>query len=298
MTYRGPDQTMSTKPEVKAFFDPPTWTLTYVVWDPATRDAVAIDPVLEYDPAASRIGTRPVDEVEQFIRDHGLRLHWILDTHAHADHFTGSNELKARFPEARTGIGEHIRDVQALFGKVFNLGPDFDTGGGQFDALLADGQALRAGSLEVRAIATPGHTPACVSYLIGDAVFTGDTLFMPDYGVGRCDFPAGSAERLYESITTRLYTLPPDTRVFVGHDYQPGGRDILWESTIEEERRHNVQLRADTPRESFVQFRQARDKRLGAPRLLFASVQFNINGGHMPVPEDNGTMYLKIPLRR
>lgn len=284
-------------PEVKAFFDAGTWTLTYVAWDPDTRDAVVIDAVLDYDPAPSRVSTRSLDEVEHFIRDRRLQLHWILDTHAHADHLTGSQEMKTRFPDAKVAIGERIREVQAAFKPVFNLAPDFPTDGSQFDRLLQDGEMIEAGALRIRIIATPGHTPACVSFLVGDAVFTGDTLFMPDYGVGRCDFPSGSAETLFDSITGRLYTLPDETRVFVGHDYQPGGREILWQSTIGEEKLHNVQLPAKSTKEAFVQFRQARDKRLNAPRLLYPSLQFNINAGRLPAPEGNGMRYLKIPFR-
>ncbi len=284
-------------PEVKAFFDAGTWTLTYVAWDPDTRDAVVIDAVLDYDPAPSRASTRSLDEVEHFIRDRRLQLHWILDTHAHADHLTGSQEMKTRFPDAKVAIGERIREVQAAFKPVFNLAPDFPTDGSQFDRLLQDGEMIEAGALRIRIIATPGHTPACVSFLVGDAVFTGDTLFMPDYGVGRCDFPSGSAETLFDSITGRLYTLPDETRVFVGHDYQPGGREILWQSTIGEEKLHNVQLPAKSTKEAFVQFRQARDKRLNAPRLLYPSLQFNINAGRLPAPEGNGMRYLKIPFR-
>ncbi len=284
-------------PEVKAFFDAGTWTLTYVAWDPDTRDAVVIDAVLDYDPAPSRVSTRSLDDVEHFSRDRRLQLHWILDTHAHADHLTGSQEMKTRFPDAKVAIGERIREVQAAFKPVFNLAPDFPTDGSQFDRLLQDGEMIEAGALRIRIIATPGHTPACVSFLVGDAVFTGDTLFMPDYGVGRCDFPSGSAETLFDSITGRLYTLPDETRVFVGHDYQPGGREILWQSTIGEEKLHNVQLPAKSTKEAFVQFRQARDKRLNAPRLLYPSLQFNINAGRLPAPEGNGMRYLKIPLR-
>ncbi|MBK8019671.1 MAG: MBL fold metallo-hydrolase [Betaproteobacteria bacterium] len=284
-------------PEVKAFFDAGTWTLTYVAWDPDTRDAVVIDAVLDYDPAPSRVSTRSLDEVEHFIRDRRLQLHWILDTHAHADHLTGSQEMKTRFPDAKVAIGERIREVQAAFKPVFNLAPDFPTDGSQFDRLLQDGEMIEAGALRIRIIATPGHTPACVSFLVGDAVFTGDTLFMPDYGVGRCDFPSGSAETLFDSITGRLYTLPDETRVFVGHDYQPGGREVLWQSTIGEEKLHNVQLPAKSTKEAFVQFRQARDKRLNAPRLLYPSLQFNINAGRLPAPEGNGMRYLKIPFR-
>lgn len=286
------------RPEVQAFFDPATWTVSYVVWDPATRDAVAIDTVLDYDAAASRIHTTSVRKMADFMRAGDLRLHWILDTHAHADHLTGARALQELFPEARVGIGARIREVQTVFASVFNLGDGFAPDGRQFDRLLEDGERFAAGSLSIAVIGTPGHTPACVSYLIGDAVFTGDALFMPDYGVGRCDFPAGSAEQLYDSIMGRLYGLPDATRVFVGHDYQPGGREVLWQSTIGEEKQRNVQLPAGMPREEFVERRRARDKRLGAPRLLFPSVQFNIHGGRLPPPESNGTAYLKIPVRR
>ncbi len=288
---------MNSAPDVKAFFDPATWTLSYVAWDPVTRDAVAIDTVLDYDPAASRIHTASVDAMAAFVRSEKLALHWILDTHAHADHLTGARALQERFPPAKVAIGAGIRAVQSVFGRVLNLGEAFAADGHQFDRLLEADETIEAGSLRVKVIATPGHTQACVCYLIGDALFTGDTLFMPDYGVGRCDFPAGSAEDLYDSITGRLYSLPDATRVFVGHDYQPGGRDVLWETTIGEEKRQNVQLQASTAREAFVSFRKARDQRLGAPRLLFPSVQFNINGGRLPEPESNGTAYLKIPIR-
>jgi glyoxylase-like metal-dependent hydrolase (beta-lactamase superfamily II) len=284
-------------PEVKAFFDDATWTLSYVAWHPGTGDAVVIDPVLEYDPAASRVSYRPIDQIAGFIRDGGLRLHLLLDTHAHADHLTGSQALKERFPEAAVAIGAGILQVQSIFGRMLNLGPSFPVDGRQFDRLLRDGEVLRAGALEIRAIATPGHTPACMCFLMGDAVFTGDTLFMPDYGVGRCDFPGGSAADLYDSITAKLYALPDQTRVFVGHDYKPGGRDVLWETTIGEEKRGNVQLPSGESREGFVEFRQARDRRLNAPRLLYPSIQFNMNAGRMPEPEDNGNRYLKIPLR-
>lgn len=293
-----PCATMNPSPQVKAFFDPATWTVSYVVWDATTRDAVAIDTVLDYDAAASRIRTASVDAMAAFVRDEGLHLHWILDTHAHADHLTGARALQEHFPAARVGIGSRIREVQAVFASVFNLGEGFAPDGGQFDRLLEDGERLVAGTLTIEVIATPGHTPACVSYLIGDAVFTGDALFMPDYGVGRCDFPAGSAEQLYDSIVGRLYTLPDRTRVFVGHDYQPGGREVLWQSTIGEEKQFNVQLPAGMPRATFVERRQSRDQRLGAPRLLFPSVQFNIQGGRLPPAESNGTAYLKIPIRR
>jgi glyoxylase-like metal-dependent hydrolase (beta-lactamase superfamily II) len=283
-------------PDVKAFFDPPTWTVIYVVSDPDSGDAVVIDPVLDYDPAASRTSERAIRPVIVHIEAAGLKPRLALETHAHADHLTASQRLKDRYPGLRVGIGARITDVQDFFRGVFNLGA-MPVDGSQFDLLLEDGQLIAAGTLEVRAIATPGHTPACMSYLIGDAVFTGDALFMPDYGTGRCDFPAGSAADLYDSITGRLFTLPEETRVFVGHDYQPGGRDVAWESTIGEEKRANVHLHEGISRDEFIGFRRGRDRSLSAPRLLYPAVQFNINAGCAPDREDNGTVYLKIPLR-
>lgn len=285
-------------PDVRAFFDPGTWTVSYVVWDPGTRDAVIIDPVLDYDPAASRIGMRSVEALESFVRGQRLQPRYVLETHAHADHLSGSQALKERFPGLEVAIGERIREVQAVFKGVFNLGEDFALDGSQFDRLLADGEVFEAGALRVQVIATPGHTPACVSYLIGDALFTGDALFMPDAGTGRCDFPAGSAPALYESIAHRVYALPDATRVFVGHDYQPNGRAVAFETTIGEEKRANIHLNAGTERDAFVALRTERDRTLAAPRLLLPSVQVNINAGKMPAPEGNGVSYLKIPLRR
>lgn len=282
--------------DVNAFFDPRTFTLTYVVWDPATRDAVVIDPVLDYDPNTGRIWEESNQRVLDFVGANELRVHWILETHAHADHLSGSQGLKAA-TGASVVIGRQITEVQEVFAPVFGLGDGFPRDGSQFDRLLSDGETLEAGSLTVKAIHTPGHTPACLSYLIGDAVFTGDALFMPDYGVGRCDFPRGSAETLYSSVHDRLYALPAETRVFVGHDYQPGGRPLAWESTIAEEKERNVQLRAATPSEEFVAFRKARDAKLDAPRLLLPSIQVNIDAGHLPAPQADGRRYLKIPLR-
>jgi glyoxylase-like metal-dependent hydrolase (beta-lactamase superfamily II) len=284
-------------PEVKSFFDPQTWTGTYLVWDPASGDAIVIDPVLDYDPAASHVSRTSVDEVAAFVKAKGLSLHLALDTHAHADHLSGSQALKAHFPDLRVAIGSGIRTVQATFKAVFNLGEEFATDGRQFDILLEDDSLRSAGTVEVRTLFTPGHTPACVSYLIGDALFTGDTLFMPDYGTGRCDFPGGNAATLYDSVIRRLYTLPDHTRVFVGHDYPPGGRAVALESTIEVQRRANIHLRADITREAFVQLRTVRDRTLSAPRLLLPSVQFNMRAGMAPPPESNGVSYLKIPLR-
>lgn len=285
------------KPTVKEFFDKNTWTLTYVVFDEKTNDAIVIDPVWDYDPAASKLSAESADLVYDFILEKKLNVHYILETHAHADHVSGAQVLKQRIPGAKVGIGAKITDVQKVFKEIFNLNPNFATDGSQFDLLLNEGTLLSAGSLEIKTIFTPGHTPACGSYLIGDALFTGDALFMPDYGTGRCDFPAGSAHDLYTSVHEKLYKLPDETRVFVGHDYLPNGRAMAFETTIGEEKRNNIQLKAETSREDFVHFRITRDKTLAAPRLLLPSVQVNIDAGALPAPENNGARYLKIPVR-
>jgi glyoxylase-like metal-dependent hydrolase (beta-lactamase superfamily II) len=285
------------KPTVKEFFDKATWTLTYVVYDEKTKDAIIIDPVWDYDPAASKLSTTSAEAVLGFVELHDLNVHYILETHAHADHISGSQVLKQKLPKAKIGIGAKITDVQTVFKGVFNLDPEFKTDGSQFDLLLEEGRALDAGSLKIETLYTPGHTPACASYVIGDTVFTGDALFMPDYGTGRCDFPAGSADDLYSSIQ-KLYKLPDETRVFVGHDYLPNGRALAFESTIGEEKRHNIQIHAETSRTEFVNFRTSRDKTLAAPRLLLPSVQVNIAAGSLPKAEKNGLSYLKIPVRK
>lgn len=282
---------------IKEFFDKNTWTLTYVVWDESTKDAVVIDPVLDYDPAASKVWEESAKAVAEFVRGKNLKLHYILETHAHADHLSGSQVLKREFPNAKIAIGARIKDVQKVFKGVFNLGEEFKCDGSQFDKLLDDNEALKAGSLEIRTIYTPGHTPACASYLIDDAVFTGDALFMPDYGTGRCDFPAGSADDLYKSVHDRLYALPDTTKVYTGHDYLPNGRELRFVSTIGESKTKNIQLKANTTREEFVRFRTERDRTLAAPRLLLPSVQVNIDAGRLPAPESNGQRYLKIPVR-
>ena len=279
---------------VQPFYDARTSTLTYVVSDPESRDAVVIDPVLDFDPASGKIWTESVDKVSAYLRSRGLRLHLVLETHAHADHLSGSQLLRRRF-DARIAIGERIREVQETFRPVFDLPDWFATDGRQFDRLLRDGEEVRAGSLAIEVIATPGHTPACVTYRIGDAIFTGDALFTEDYGTGRCDFPRGSAEALYDSVR-RLYALPEDTRVFVGHDYQPGGREVRWETTIGASKARNPQLSARTTREEFIAMRQARDASLAAPRLLYPSVQVNIDAGRLPPAHDNGRRYLVVPL--
>lgn len=281
--------------EVKAFFDAPTFTLTFVVWDEASKDAVVIDSVLNYDPLSSQTSTESLDELSGYVRENGLKVHYALETHAHADHLSGAQLLKKRF-NAKTAIGEHITAVQEVFKGVFDLGDALATDGSQFDKLIAHGETLQAGSLEVKAIGTPGHTPACLTFQIGDALFTGDALFMHDYGTGRCDFPSGSASDLYDSIQDRLYSFPDATRVFPGHDYMPDDRDLAWETTIGKSKAENPHLRPETALEEFVSLREARDKALDAPRLLFQSVQFNISGGELPPPGATGIRYFKIPV--
>jgi glyoxylase-like metal-dependent hydrolase (beta-lactamase superfamily II) len=281
--------------KVQEFFDPATFTLTYVVFDEASRDAVVIDPVLDFDPIAVETGTASLDKVVSFAKAQGLHVHYVLETHAHADHITGAQVLKKRL-EAEVVIGARITDVQKTFQGIFDLGATLATDGSQFDRLVRDGDELRAGTLGIGVIATPGHTPACVTYRIGDAVFTGDALFIEDYGTGRCDFPSGSADELYTSVHDKLYALPDATRVFVGHDYQPGQRGLRFATTIGASKASNIQLKANTTREEFVRNRQARDATLKAPHLLFPSVQLNVNAGKMPPAHANGRRYLSIPL--
>jgi glyoxylase-like metal-dependent hydrolase (beta-lactamase superfamily II) len=285
--------------EVRGLYDEATATVTYVVFDQVTRDAVVIDSVLDYDPASSRVSTESLDKLEKLIREERLNLHLSLETHAHADHLAGAQELKRRFPDIQIAIGERITEVQHVFKGVFNLPERFVPNGAQFDRLLRDGEKVSAGSLTIEVVFTPGHTPACASYLIGDALFTGDALFMPDTGTGRCDFPSGSSEALFESIHERLYRLPDATRVFVGHDYKSNNtREAQWESTIGEEKASNIQLRAETRKEEYRAMRDKRDATLTAPRLLLPSIQVNIDAGHLPAPEDNGLSYLRIPIRK
>lgn len=281
---------------IQHFFDKATATLTYVVWDPSTLDAVILDPVLDYDPAASKTSESSVSGVVSFLEKSNLKLRMVLETHAHADHLSGSQALKRRFPGTPVAIGARINEVQRIFKDYFDLGNSFKTDGSQFDLLLSDDKVYDAGSLKFKVLYTPGHTPACASYVFEDAVFTGDTLFMPDLGVGRCDFPGGSAETIFESVTKKLYALPDATRVFVGHDYPPAGREMRFESTIGEEKRSNAQLSATTSKEVFIRFRTERDKTLSAPKLLLPSVQVNINAGRLPDPRANGRSYLSIPV--
>jgi glyoxylase-like metal-dependent hydrolase (beta-lactamase superfamily II) len=281
--------------QVKHFFDPDTFTLTYVVSDPKSKDAVIIDPVLDFDPPSGKLEDTHLQEVVLFIKGQGLKVRAILETHAHADHISSSQILKQLFPDAILAIGEKIKVVQEVFKAHFNI-PELKTDGSQFDKLLKDFEEISFGTLKMKAIPTPGHTPACMSFQFGDIVFSGDALFMPDYGTGRCDFPKGSARDLYQSVTKNLYSLPDDTRVFVGHDYSPNGREMRFETTIGESKKHNIHLGAGVAEAEFVQKREARDKTLKAPRLLLPSIQINIDAGRLPGKEDNGKSYLKLPL--
>ena len=283
----------SARPTVRAFFDEPTNTASYLVSDPATKAAVVIDPVLDYDQATGTGSTRSADAILAAAVAEGLKIEWVLETHAHADHLSGAPYIKLK-TGARVGIGEHIREVQRIFRPVFNA-TDISGDGSEFDHLFVDGEPFAIGGLEASVLHTPGHTPACVSYRIGDAVFCGDTLFMPDYGTARADFPGGDARTLYRSIQ-KLLALPPETRLFVCHDYKPADRgEYAWETTIGDERK-NVHI-ADKSEDDFVAMRDARDADLAAPLLLFPSIQTNIRAGKLPPAEANGVSYIKIPVK-
>jgi len=282
---------------IKAFFDPQTFTVSYVVSHHTSKDAIIIDPVMNYDQASSSYSYNSVNDLMEYIENNKLKLHYIIETHAHADHLSGTQEIKKRQPLAKTLISQVITEVQKTFKSLFNYGDDFTPDGSQFDYLVSDGEIFKAGDLEIKAIHTPGHTPACASYLIDDAIFTGDALFMPDFGVARCDFPGGNAKTLYHSVTKKLYTLPESTRVFTAHDYQPGGRELKHETSIGDSKKHNIHLNEKTSENDFVEFRTNRDKNLPAPKLLLPSLAININAGRLPSPEANGLSYLKLPIR-
>jgi glyoxylase-like metal-dependent hydrolase (beta-lactamase superfamily II) len=282
--------------QIKEFFDKNTWTLTYVVWDEDTHDAIVVDPVMDYDPAASKTSEASAKTVIDFLRSKELKLHFILETHAHADHLSGSQIIKREFPHAKIAISEKITKVQEIFKGVFGLPEDFKTDGSQFDRLLKDNEEFQAGSMNIKTLFTPGHTPACASFYIDGNVFVGDALFMPDYGTGRCDFPAGSAAELYHSVHDRLYKLPEDTKVYTGHDYLPKGRSLKFMATIANEKNENIQLKEQTSLEDFVRERTERDRTLAAPKLLLPSVQVNIDAGRLPAAEKNGKRYLRIPV--
>ena len=285
---------MAKLPTIRAFFDEPTNTVSYLVADPATKKAVIIDPVLDYDHDAGTVDTRSVEAILKAADEAGYAVEWVLETHAHADHLSGAPYIKAK-TGAKIGIGEHIKDVQRIFRPVFNA-TDLATDGSDFDHLFEDGERFKIGALDAEVLYTPGHTPADVSYKIEDAVFVGDTLFMPDYGTARADFPGGDAHRLYRSIK-RLQALPPETRLFMCHDYKAPGRDeYAWETTVKEQREKNVHVREGVTEEEFVAMRSKRDATLSAPRLLLPSIQVNIRAGKFPPKAANGVSYLLIPM--
>lgn len=282
--------------QVKEFYDKPTGTLTYIVFDENTLDAAVIDPVWNYDQPSSTLSAEPVARLAQFLNSQKLKLHLILETHAHADHISGAQPLKKLFPQAKIAIGRNITKVQKLFSIIYNLA-GFPCDGSQFDILLDDGGKVKAGSLEFTLWNTPGHTPACTTFLVGDAAFTGDVLFMPDYGTGRCDFPGGSAQDLYTSVHDRIYSLPDSTRIFTGHDYMPGGRELRFSCSVKESKESNIHIKGNTTKEEYVKFRTEKDKDAAAPRLLYPSIFLNIRAGKLPEPETNGEIYLKAPLK-
>lgn len=284
------------KIKVQGFFDPETFTVSYVVADVASSECAVIDPVMDFDPSSGRTSERSLKPLLDYIAEEKLRLSWILETHAHADHLSGAQLLKRKLG-GQVGIGEHICQVQQSFAELFDLGPDFPRDGSQFDQLFTDNQVFQLGRTPVRVLNTPGHTPACVSYLIDDACFVGDTVFMPDYGTARCDFPGGDAATLYRSIH-RVLDLPPATRLFMCHDYLPNGRRVAWETTVAAQKAGNKMIHDGIDEATFVRQRQARDAQLGAPRLILPSLQVNIAAGHLPEAHDNGVRYLKIPLNR
>lgn len=281
-------------PDVTPFFDPATNTISYVVKDPGSDACAIIDPVLDFDYASGHIDYASADAIIRHVRGHGLRVEWLVETHVHADHLSAAPYLKEELG-GRIGIGENITVVQETFGKVFNEGTRFRRDGSQFDRLFADGDTYAIGGLQAVALHTPGHTPACMTHVIGDAAFVGDTLFMPDSGSARADFPGGDARVLYRSMR-RVLALPAATRLFMCHDYGTGGREIRWESTVAEQRARNIHVRDGMDEDSFVALRQARDATLAMPRLIIPSLQVNMKAGALPEPEDNGTRYLKVPL--
>ena len=285
---------MNTRSTTRGFFDPKTFTVTYVVWDHATRRAAVIDPVLDYDFKSGHTGTASADEVLAYLHSNKLQVDWILETHAHADHLSGARYFQ-QHAGGRIAIGEHIREVQATFKKLFNLERSFLPDGSQFDHLFRDGETFRIGELEATALLVPGHTPADMAYQVEGAVFVGDTLFMPDVGSARADFPGGDAHQLYRSIH-RLLDLPPETAIYVCHDYPPSSRAARWQTTVAEQRAHNIHVHDGIGEEAFVQMRRARDATLDVPTLILPSIQVNVRGGQLPPPDDNGVAYLRIPL--
>lgn len=282
------------QPTIQPFFDPATWTVTYVVYQEGRPECAIIDAVLDYDPKAGRTSTASADKVVAFVREHALQVEWIMETHAHADHLSAAPYLR-RQVGGKIAIGQHIRSVQGVFKKLFNLEPEFRLDGSQFDHLFEENEEFVIGGLKGKALHVPGHTPADMAYQIGDAVFVGDTLFMPDVGTARCDFPGGNAHALYRSIHT-LLDLDPDTRLFMCHDYPPESRGPAWETTVRAQREGNIHVHDGVSEEQFVAMRQARDATLAMPTLILPAVQVNIRAGELPPAEANGIRYLKIPL--
>lgn len=281
-------------PRVEAFLHEPTSTWSYVISDPERQEAAVVDPVLDYDAASGHTSHQSADAIVGYVRDNGLSVRWVLDTHAHADHLSAVDCVREQLG-GTVGAGQDIRDVQSTFKKILNLGGDFATDGRQFDRLFADGDTFKVGNIAARVIATPGHTGDSVSYLIGDALFVGDTLFPPDLGTARCDFPGGDAGTLYDSIQ-RLFTLPDDTRLFVLHDYPPQGRGPCHETSVGDQKRDNVHINTRVSREQFVELREQRDRNLSMPKLIFPALQINLRAGRLPAAEENGTAYFKVPL--
>ncbi|HQR85088.1 MAG: MBL fold metallo-hydrolase [Polynucleobacter sp. 24-46-87] len=287
---------MSSSPQavIQHFFDPETWTYTYVVYEDVGSPCAIIDSVLNYDPKSGRTKTKSADEVIAFVQSKQLETTWILETHAHADHLTAAPYLQSQLG-GKIVIGDHITNVQTVFKGVFGLDEQFDTHGAQFDHLLKDGESLAFGNLSLKALYVPGHTPACMAYVIGDAIFVGDTLFMPDVGTARCDFPGGNANMLYQSVQ-KILAYPPETKLYMCHDYPPATRQAQCMSTVGDEKKHNIHVHDGITEEQFVQMRTARDKTLEMPTLILPSIQVNIRAGHFPEPDANGVSYLKIPL--
>lgn len=286
---------IAVEPEVTPFFDPETNTISYVVKDPSSSSCAVIDSVMDIDYAAGRISYKSAELIVAYIRRNGLQVDWLIETHAHADHLSAAPYIQQKLG-GKLGIGEHIVTVQETFGKIFNEGTDFKRDGSQFDRLFKDGDTYSIGNIAAFVMHTPGHTPACTTHVIGDAAFTGDTLFMPDGGTARADFPGGDARTLYRSVRKLLETLPPETRLFLCHDYGPNGRDIRWETTVREERMHNIHVRDGMSEDAFVQMREARDKTLSMPRLIMPSLQVNTRAGHLPEPDESGKSFLKVPV--
>lgn len=286
---------MTAKPVVRTFFDEPTFTASHVVSDPSTKAAAIVDSVLDFDPASGRTSAKAADEIIAYVKAEGLKVDWILETHVHADHLSAGHHLKEKLG-GKIAIGSNITIVQKTFGEVFNVEAEFRRDGSQFDALFDDGARFKVGTIDAHVIHTPGHTPACITFVIGDAAFVGDTMFMPDYGTARCDFPGGDAATLYRSIQ-KIFALPDETRLFMCHDYKaPGRENYAWETTVKDERGWNVHVGRGVSEAEFVKMRTARDKTLSMPRLILPSVQINMRAGELPPPDSNGVRYLKLPL--